>query len=155
MHNNCRGATIQMADLGPLNRCRVALYCQLQMSGNDAGFLVIPGNVASELLDLSSQIFEHSGQINWSTDTLGIISFTQQSLNAINWKLLAFVLGFPPVLPLPLIFGICKVVQRITVVIADCLSYSHTLFFNFNFICIALLTKEFCHKAALQRTGPQ
>ena len=26
---------------------------------------------------------------------------------------------------------------------------------QFNFICIALLTKELCHKAALQRTGPQ
>ena len=26
---------------------------------------------------------------------------------------------------------------------------------QFNFICIARLTKELCHKAALQRTGPQ
>ena len=26
---------------------------------------------------------------------------------------------------------------------------------QFNFICIALLTKGLCHKAALQRTGPQ
>ena len=25
---------------------------------------------------------------------------------------------------------------------------------QFNFICVALLTKELCHKAALQRTGP-
>ena len=39
----------------------------------------------------------------------------------------------------------------------DCWGISMAVFHSiqFNFICIALLTKELCHKAALQRTGPQ
>ena len=37
---------------------------QLQVPGNDSGFLVVSGGITSEFENLSCEIFHHSGQIN-------------------------------------------------------------------------------------------
>ena len=38
--------------------------------------------------------------------------------------------------------------------LVPCMASNQFNSIQFNFICIALLTKELCHKAVLQRTGP-
>lgn len=39
---------------------------QLQVTWNDTGLLVVTGGVASQLEDLSSQVFEDSGEVDGS-----------------------------------------------------------------------------------------
>ena len=40
---------------------------QLQVTWDDTGLLVVTGGVASQLEDLSSQVFEDSGEVDGST----------------------------------------------------------------------------------------
>ncbi len=40
---------------------------ELEMTGDDTGFLVVAGGIASQLENLSSQIFEDSREVDGST----------------------------------------------------------------------------------------
>ncbi|KAG7224895.1 hypothetical protein INR49_014811 [Caranx melampygus] len=62
---------------------------QLQVTGDDTGLLVVAGSVAGQLEDLSSQVLEHSGQVDGSTstNTLSIVAFAQQPVHTTDWEL--------------------------------------------------------------------
>ncbi|XP_032439857.1 uncharacterized protein LOC116733183 [Xiphophorus hellerii] len=62
---------------------------QLQVTGDDAGLLVVAGGVPSQLQDLSGQILEHSGQVDGGsgTDPLSVVAFAQQPVNAAHREL--------------------------------------------------------------------
>lgn len=56
---------------------------ELQMTRDDTRLLVVAGGVASQLEDLSSQVFEHRSQVNGSasTDTLGVVALAKQTVD--------------------------------------------------------------------------
>jgi len=62
---------------------------QLQVTGNDARFLVVAGGVACQFEDLGGQVLEDCGQVDWgaSTDTLRVVAFTKMAVKTTNWKL--------------------------------------------------------------------
>merc|ERR1719365_522439 len=62
---------------------------KLQMPWDDARLLIVSGSIASQLQDLSSQIFHDSGHINWRTGAhpLGIITLPQQPVDPAHGKL--------------------------------------------------------------------
>ena len=62
---------------------------QLQVTRNDASLLVVAGSVTSQLKDLSSQVLEHSRQVDRRTSShaLSVISFTEKSMNTTHGKL--------------------------------------------------------------------
>ena len=53
---------------------------QLQMSGDNARFLVVPGSVASQLKDLGSQVFHHSCHVDRCARAhpLGVVAFPDE-----------------------------------------------------------------------------
>ena len=53
---------------------------QLQMSGDDARFLVVPGSVTSQLEDLGSQVFHHSCHVDRCARAhpLGVVTFPEE-----------------------------------------------------------------------------
>ena len=55
---------------------------KLQMPWDDARLLVVPGSVASQLQDLSSQVLHYSCHVHWSTspDPLGVIALPTKSM---------------------------------------------------------------------------
>ena len=52
---------------------------QLEVAGDDPGLLVVPGSIASQLKDLSSQVLHDSGHVDRgaSTHTLSIVALPQ------------------------------------------------------------------------------
>merc|ERR1719153_2097014 len=62
---------------------------QLEMSRNDPGFLVVTSSITSEFQNFSSKILHNRGQINGSasSNSFGIITLAQESMNTSNWKL--------------------------------------------------------------------
>lgn len=56
---------------------------ELQVAGDDTRLLVVAGGVASQLEDLSSQVFEHSSQVHGSTgtDTLRVVALAEQTVD--------------------------------------------------------------------------
>merc|ERR550519_576855 len=64
-------------------------YGQLQMSGDDARLLVVPGSIAGQLKNLGCQVFHDGCHVNWSpcTHPLGIISFPEKPMDPANRKL--------------------------------------------------------------------
>ena len=56
---------------------------ELEVTGDDTGLLVVTGGVASQLEDLSSEVFQDSGQVNWgtSTDTLSIVALAEETVD--------------------------------------------------------------------------
>jgi hypothetical protein len=62
---------------------------QLQVSRDDSGLLVISGSVTGQLENLSAQVFENGSQVDWgtSTNTLGVVAFSQESVHTTDWKL--------------------------------------------------------------------
>ncbi|XP_073502315.1 uncharacterized protein [Phyllobates terribilis] len=67
----------------------VIAHRQLQVTGDDAGLLVVPGSIAGQFQDLSSQILQHSGQIDRSAgaDSLGIIALAEKPVHTADWEL--------------------------------------------------------------------
>ena len=53
---------------------------QLQMSGNDARLLVVPGSITSQLEDLGCQVFHHSGHVDGGARAhpLGVVAFPEE-----------------------------------------------------------------------------
>ncbi|KAM9325125.1 LOW QUALITY PROTEIN: uncharacterized protein PAF06_001264 [Gastrophryne carolinensis] len=67
----------------------VVAHCQLQVSGDDAGLLVVPGSVAGQLENLSSQVLEHGSQVDGSSGAhpLGIVALPEQTVDTANGEL--------------------------------------------------------------------
>ena len=64
---------------------------ELKMSWDDSGLLVVTGSVASQLEDLSGQIFEHGRQVDGgaSPDALSVVAFAKKSVHTANRELKA------------------------------------------------------------------
>ncbi|XP_045895530.1 uncharacterized protein LOC123963052 [Micropterus dolomieu] len=62
---------------------------QLQVTGDDPGLLVVAGGVSGQLQDLSGQVLQHRRQVHGGsgTDTLGVVSFTQQPVDTADGEL--------------------------------------------------------------------
>ena len=62
---------------------------QLEMSRDYPSFLVVPCGIACQLQDFSGQVLEHCGQVHGcsGSDTLGIIAFSQESVNSSDGEL--------------------------------------------------------------------
>ena len=62
---------------------------QLEMTGNDSGFLVITGGVACQLKNFSSQVLEDGSKVHWgtSTNSFGIVALPQQTVDTSDWEL--------------------------------------------------------------------
>ena len=75
---------------------------ELKMSRDDPSLLVVAGSVASELEDLSSQVFHNGCEVDGSsgTNTFGIVAFTQKSVDPSDGELESGTAG--PRLGLPL-----------------------------------------------------
>ncbi len=67
----------------------VVAHRQLQVTGNDAGLLVVPRGVSSQLQDLSGEILEHSRQIdgNTGTDAISVVTFAEKPVNTTDGEL--------------------------------------------------------------------
>jgi hypothetical protein len=62
---------------------------QLNVSWDDSALLSLLGGVSGQFENLSDEVFEDGGQIDWSTrsDLLGISTVLQESANSTNWEL--------------------------------------------------------------------
>ena len=62
---------------------------QLQVSGDDSGFLVISGSVTSQFQDFSGQVFQNGSQVDWgtSTDSFSVVTLSEQSVDSANGEL--------------------------------------------------------------------
>merc|ERR1711944_48684 len=62
---------------------------KLEMTGDDPGFLVVTGSVASQLEDLSSEVLHDGSKVDGgsSTNTGGIVSLAEQTVNTSHWEL--------------------------------------------------------------------
>lgn len=56
---------------------------ELEVTRDDTGLLVVTGGVASQLENLSSEVFEDGSQVYGSTgtDTLGVVALAQQTVD--------------------------------------------------------------------------
>jgi hypothetical protein len=59
---------------------------ELEMTGNDTGLLVVASGVASELENLSSEVLEHSSEVDGSTgtNTLSVVALAEQTVDTAN-----------------------------------------------------------------------
>lgn len=57
---------------------------ELKMTGNDTGLLVVTSSIASQLEDFGREVLQYGGKIDGSTstDTLGIVTLTEQTVDA-------------------------------------------------------------------------
>jgi len=57
--------------------------CELEMTGDDTGLLVVTGSVSSQLENLSREILEDSSKVDGSTgpDTLSIVALPQETMD--------------------------------------------------------------------------
>ena len=62
---------------------------QLKMTRDDSALLVVSGSIPSQLQDLSRQVLEHGRHVNRSssTNSLGVVSFSQKTVDSSNWEL--------------------------------------------------------------------
>lgn len=56
---------------------------ELEVSGDDAGLLVVAGSVASQFEDFSGKILQHSRQVDrgTGTDTLSVVTLAQETMD--------------------------------------------------------------------------
>jgi hypothetical protein len=59
---------------------------ELKMTGDDTGLLVVTSGVASQLKNLSSEVFKDSCEVDWgtSTDTLSIVALAEETVDTTN-----------------------------------------------------------------------
>ena len=79
---------------------------KLQVARNDTLFLVITSSVSSQLENLGGEVLEHSSKVDYlrvsillskiksrprtrctSTNTLGVVTFLQETVDTTNWEL--------------------------------------------------------------------
>ena len=75
---------------------------QLEMTGDDPGLLVVAGSVASQLEDLSSEVLHDGSKVDGSssTNTGGVVSLAEQTVNTSNGELESSSLGLRHLLSL-------------------------------------------------------
>lgn len=59
---------------------------ELKVTGHDTRLLVVTGGVTGELEDLSSEVLEDSGEVDWcsGTDTLGVVALLEETVDTTN-----------------------------------------------------------------------
>ena len=59
------------------------------VSGDDSGLLVVLGGVSGEFEDLSSEIFEDSGEVDGGTssDSFGVVGMSEETSNSSDGEL--------------------------------------------------------------------
>ena len=59
------------------------------VSGDDSGLLVVLGGVSSELENLSSEIFEDSGEVDGGTssDSFGVVGVSEETADSADGEL--------------------------------------------------------------------
>ena len=62
---------------------------ELKMTGDDSGLLVVTGSVASELEDLSSEVFHDGSKVHWCTGTytLSIVALAEKTVDTSDGEL--------------------------------------------------------------------
>ena len=62
---------------------------ELDVARDDALLLVVSGGVTGELEDLSGEVLEDGGEVDWgtSTDASGVAADTKVAVNAADWEL--------------------------------------------------------------------
>jgi len=61
---------------------------ELQVTGDDAGLLVISCCVASKLENFGRQVLQDGGEVDRSSgaDTLGVVSLAEKTMNTADWE---------------------------------------------------------------------
>jgi hypothetical protein len=64
---------------------------KLQVTGDDSRLLVVSSSVSGQLEDLSAEILQDGGEVDWGsgTNTLGIVSLSQETMDSTDWELKA------------------------------------------------------------------
>lgn len=77
---------------------------ELEMTGDDAGLLVVTSSVTGQLEDLSSQVFHDGSQVHGGTgtNTLGIVSLAEETMDTPDRELESSTVGAGLALPLHL-----------------------------------------------------
>ena len=67
----------------------VVLHSKGDVTGHDAGLLVVAGGVAGKLQDLSAQVFEDGGHVDGGTSshTLGVVSLAEETVDTSHGEL--------------------------------------------------------------------
>jgi hypothetical protein len=67
----------------------IVSYSQLQVTGDDPGFLVVSGSVTGQFKDFSAQILENCSQVHWSTstNTLSVVAFAKMTMDTTDGEL--------------------------------------------------------------------
>ena len=62
---------------------------QLQVSGNDPGFLVVSGSIASKFQDFGSKVLHDCGEVNRGSciNRIGVVSLLQETMDTADRKL--------------------------------------------------------------------
>ena len=62
---------------------------ELKMTGDDSGLLVVTGSVASELEDLSSEVFHDGSKVHWCTGTytFSIVALAEKTVDTSDGEL--------------------------------------------------------------------
>jgi len=65
------------------------------MARVDPLLLVVASGVASQLEDLSSEVFHHGCQVDWSTstDSLSVVTPAKETMDTTNWELKSSTTG--------------------------------------------------------------
>lgn len=68
---------------------------ELDVAGHNSALLVVTGGVASELEDLSGEVFEDGGEVHGgtSTDALSVSALLQEAGDSAHWELKASLGG--------------------------------------------------------------
>ena len=68
---------------------------ELEVAGDDAPLLVVAGSVAGKLKNLSREVLEDSGEVDWgtSTDTLGVVALAEETVDTTDGELKTGLLG--------------------------------------------------------------
>ena len=85
----------QNTSLGDCDTCQKLIQFlvvpdgQLKMARVDPLLLVVTGGVAGQLEDLSSEVFHHGRQVDWSTstDSLSVVTSAKETMNTADGEL--------------------------------------------------------------------
>jgi hypothetical protein len=61
---------------------------ELEMTGNDTGFLVVTSGIAGKFEDFSSEVLKDGCEVDWSTgtDTLSVVALAEQTVDTTDWE---------------------------------------------------------------------
>jgi hypothetical protein len=85
-----QNSTLSDGDSGQeLVQLFVVTDCQLQVTGDNSGLLVVTGGISCQLENFSCQVFHDCSQVDWSsgTNAFSVVSLTQQAMDTTDWEL--------------------------------------------------------------------